>query len=217
MKLIERCKSCIILNPKFTDCYWAYAVYDENDNLLIIYFGTLKEILSMRPFRSSEKFNSEVNYKYVLLKPYETKIDAENSLKFWMDLSELQGKTPPLNVYQRVYNDFQYIQCLNNGKFYRTASDIVRIFGVTHSALSNHLRGVTGHRTVKGLRFKYHYGEAPEEVELPGGIKYKQHGPHKGYITVPSEDPINRKGITPLERKIEIERLKALGEMSWQS
>lgn len=215
MKLIERCKNVLVLNAKFNDKYWTYAIYDENDNLLIIYFGTLKEILSMRPFRSSEKFNEDSNYKYVLLKPYDNKIDAENSLKFWMDLSELKGSTPPFNVYQRIYNDFQYIKCLNNGKFYRTATDVVKIFGVTHSALSNHLRGVTGYKTVRGLTFKYHYGESPVEVELPNGLKYKQHGPHNGYILVPSEDPINQRGITEEQRKTEIERLRALGGVAW--
>ena len=207
-RLIDVCKNTIVLGSKLRDKIWVYAVYNMQEELIFMYFGTMKEIIEMRPFRSNEKFNENEDYRYVLLRPYNNRIDAENALNVWMNLSELKGKTPPFNIYSQGYNNNSYIYCVDNGRYYQSAQDVVKIFNVSQPALSNHLRGVTGYRHVKGLTFKFYYGERPREIEMAGGVKMQQVGPHGGYATVPSDDPLNQPNLTKDEIKREIENAR---------
>lgn len=201
-KLINRCKSKLTLHANYLNSVWIYGIYDSQENLVFMYYGTLKEIVSMSRFRANEKFNPSEYYTYVLIQPCCSRIEAEKNLTYWMDNSELQGKMPAYNVYNSSYNNKRFIQCVENGRFYRTASDIVKIFNVSQSALSNHLRGTSGHRSVKGLHFRFHSGDSPTEIEEYGG--YKLQKTDLGYKTVPSDCPINKVGITEFERQQQI-------------
>lgn len=170
MKLIDTCKNTITLNTKNLEAFWVYGIY-ENNELVFMYYGQLRDIIAMRPFKINEKFIEGQSYTYALLQECSNKIEAENTLNTWIKLSELGGATPPYNNFNRAYNDNKFIQCLETGRFYRSAQDIVRIFNVSQSALSNHLRGVPGYRTVKGMRFRYTHNATPDVIELPGGLR----------------------------------------------
>lgn len=196
--LLDKCYSRILLQKRYLNRYWVYAVYNLKRELLFMSYASLKEITSMSPFKLNEKFNEEESYIFVLIQSYDSKPAAENGVTYWINHSELQGTTPPLNIYNKTYNNTHFIQCIENGKFYKTAADVVRIFNISQSALSNHLRGLPGHRSIKGLHFKYHIGENPDEIEIYGG--YKLQKAFGGYKTVQSDDPINKMGITEQER-----------------
>lgn len=185
----------LTLSAQTIDGFWIYKVYDSQERLVFMFYGKLKDIISMRPFRINAKFDPKEDYKYVLVQWCGNRLDAENALDRWMKTCE----TPLYNIYNQTYNDKYYIQCLENGRFYRSAQDIVKIFRVSQSSVSNHLRGVTGYRHVKGLTFKFHHGERPAEIELAGGYKLQQHGPHNGHITVQSTDPINNPNLSDNE------------------
>lgn len=210
-KLINRCRNCLVLNKDFLNKYWVYAVYDVSDNLLFIHYGTYKDIITMRPFISSEKFNSDETYKYVLLNFYNTKIAAENAISMWINNSELEGKTPPYNGFIKQYNSDACIQCVENKRYYRTAIDVAKIFNVAQSALSNHLRGVAGYKSVKGLHFKYYYGDRPNEIEEWGGYKL-QRMENGGYARVPSDDPLNNNYS---DKEKAIDELRTKGGFVW--
>lgn len=201
-KLIKRCSSRIVMQSKYLNKLWVYGVYNSQQQLVFMSYGTLREIIMMSPFKTIEKFNENENYTFVLIQPCDNKIAAENALSHWINNSELEGTTPPFNIYNKSYNNRYFIQCLENGRYYQTASDIVKIFNVSQSALSNHLRGLPGHRSVKGLHFKYYTGPNPAEIEQAGGYKLLYNG--FGYKSVPSDDPINRLGITDTEKREQI-------------
>lgn len=213
-KLINLCANSISLNLKFRDKIWVYAIYDSREQLVFMYYGTLKEIIEMRPFKTNEKFNENETYRYVILKPYDNKVDAENALGVWMNVSELKGSMPPYNIYSQGYNNNSYIYCVDNGRYYKSAQDVVKIFNISQPALSNHLRGVTGYRHVKGLTFKFHHGPRPAEIEMAGGFKMQQVGPNGGYRTIPSDDPLNRPNLTNEQIKQEIEKSRVNGLMA---
>ena len=200
-RLIDCCKNSIKLSKKTVDKIWVYGIYNSQEELVFMFYGKLREIMSLSPFRINPKFDENEEYTVVLVQPCKDKIDAENALTAAINNFELKGSTPAYNVYNRCYNNTYYIQCLNNGKFYRTAQDVVKIFRVSQPALSNHLRGVTGYRHVKGLTFKIYNNtsmDAPKEVEMAGGYKWvaTEGG---GYKTVQSDDILNREGITEAE------------------
>ena len=207
-KLFNKCQNKIFLNKKYIDKYVVYAVYNSEQQLVFIHYGTLKEIISMRPLNLCDGFNDDEFYSFVLLNFYSNKIDAENAVSYWINVSELQGSTPPLNGSLKLYNSDAFIQCLENGRFYKSSVDVAKIFGVAQSALSNHLRGVTGYRSVKGLHFKRYYGERPAEIELYGGLKMQS--VYGGYKTVPSDDPVNTK-----DNARALEELRMRGLIAW--
>lgn len=201
-KLIDICRNSVTLSADTCDKLWIYGIYDSKEQLVFMFYGKLKDIVALRPFRINPKFDEKEKYTFVLIQPCKDKIDAENALVTALNRSELNGNTPPYNVYNKLYNDTYFIQCLNNGKFYRSAQDIIKIFHVSQPALSNHLRGVTGYRHVKGLTFRFYNDEnaqSPNEIEMADGWKQVKTGEHGGYVTVPSDDIINRQGITDSE------------------
>lgn len=213
-KIINKCSSKIVMQSKYLNKLWVYGVYNSEQDLVFLSYGTLREIVMMSPFKTIEKFNENENYTFVLIQPCDNKIAAENALSYWITNSELQGRTPPFNIYNKSYNNRYFIQCMENGRFYQTAADVVKIFNVSQSALSNHLRGLPGHKSVKGLHFKYYTGLNPTEIEQSGG--YKLQSVPGGYKSVPSDDPINRIGITESEKREEIARLVGrYGGMIW--
>lgn len=207
-KLIDKYKNRIVLHKNFIDKYWVYGVYNAYNQLVFIQYGTLKDIISMRPLNLCDNYDENESYTFVLLKCYGKKIDAENAVSYWINNSELEGKAPPFNGQLKLYNNDALIQCMENGRFYRTCVDVVKIFNVSASALSNHLRGVTGYKSVKGLHFKRYYGERPKEIEEFGGYKL-QRAELGGYKRVPSDDPVN----APDNRKA-LEDLK-MGVWPW--
>lgn len=214
-KIINKCFNRITLNVKSLNKFWVYAVYDNQFNLIFISYGTLKEIVSMSPLKTLQNFNNDENYTFLPIQPCNSKLEAENAVSAWITNSELEGKTPVFNLYSRNYNNSSFIQCLENGRYYRTATDIAKIFNIAQSALSNHLRGVPGHKSVKGLHFKYYYGERPIEIEQTDGYKLVR-GALGGYKTVPSDCPINKLGITESEKRAEIEKLtNQFGSVIW--
>ena len=205
-KLIYRCNNTLTLNSRVLDSIWVYGIYDSKLDLVFMFYGTLKDIIAMRPFKLNFKYDENENYTYVLIQPCKNKLDAENAFNYWLKESELEGSMPPYNVYNNVYNDKYYIQCVENGKFYRSAQDVVKIFGFSQPAVSNHLRGVTGYKHVKGLTFCYYHGDMPDEIELAGGMKLKREG--SGHITTRSEDPLNQPNLTERDRVRLIEEMK---------
>lgn len=209
--LIELSKVRLDMHMSFLDKYWTYAVYNSKRELVFIYYGTFKDIIAMRPLRLCENFNEDDLYSYVFLNHFTRKIDAENAVSYWIIHSELEGKTPIYNLHLKLYNNDSYIQCLENGRFYKTSVDVAKIFNVSQSALCNHLRGVAGYKSVKGLHFKRYYGERPKEIELFGGCKLQHNG--LGYVTVPSDDPINTKDT--YQRDAVLEDLKMRSTATW--
>lgn len=207
-KLFDKCQNKIFLNKKYLDKYLVYAVYNSEQRLVFIHYGTLKDIIAMRPLNLCEGFNDDEFYSFVLLNFYSNKIDAENAVSYWINSSELQGSTPPLNGSLKLYNSNAFIQCLENGRFYKSSVDVAKIFGVAQSALSNHLRGVTGYKSVKGFHFRRYYGERPAEIEMYGGFKMQGNG--FGYKTVPSDDPVNT-----ADNAKALDDLRARGVVIW--
>lgn len=156
----------LLLNINALDNYWVYSVFDDKQ-LVFMYYGKLRDIIAMRPFNVNEHFDSSKSYRYVLNQMCFNKIEAENALNSWLKIAELEGVLPSYNMYNKTYNNDKLIQSVDTGKYYRSAQDVVRIFHVTQPALSNHLRGVPGYRSVKGLRFRYAYNVSPDVIELP--------------------------------------------------
>jgi len=205
--LIDKIDNQFRMSSTFLDCIWVYAIYDSHKQLVFMSYGLLKDIISFHPFRSNPKFIEGEIYTVVLVNGYKNKFEAERGFNIWLGMSELNGTVPPYNIYNVKYNTNKYIQCLDNGKYYKSAQDIVKIFNLPQGALSCHLRGVPGYKRVKGLSFKYVYGVQPDEVEMAGGYKWvKREG--GAYATVPSTDAINRPNLTPEEIADAIERMK---------
>lgn len=213
-KIIDNCYNRISLSNLSYDKIWVYAIYNSMNELIYMYYGKLKDIVSLSPFRTNPKYDEREIYTIVFITPCKDKIDAENRLSTAINNSELKGGTPPYNVYNRGYNDYYFIQCLENGKFYKSAQDVIKIFRVSQPALSCHLRGVSGYKHVKGLTFKYYNGDSPNEIELAGGYKWVK-GDMGGYKTLPSDDIINRTDITEDEIESYINTLINRRYMTW--
>ena len=68
-KLINRCSSRVVMQSKYLNKVWVYGVYNSQQQLVFMSYGTLREIIMMSPFKTIEKFNENENYTFVLIQP----------------------------------------------------------------------------------------------------------------------------------------------------
>lgn len=145
----------LLLSGKTMCAFWTYAVYNAYNELLFVWYGRLNDIVGSRPFRSLNCYDPSQMYKVYLLGCVNTEIEARNEVNWWIEHSELHGRTPLWNMNFRIYNDNKLIRCLETGELFRNAQEIVKTYGVCQSALSKHLAQKAGYKTVKGMRFVY--------------------------------------------------------------
>jgi len=62
--------------------------------------------------------------------------------------------TPPINQKMPPRRQNGPIECIDTGQKFANMSDCIKTHGLTQSALSNHLNGKPGHKTVKGRTYR---------------------------------------------------------------
>lgn len=78
------------------------------------------------------------------------KVDCVNHR---MSLLRSMTDTPPANRYGS-YGQQMRIQCIEDGKIYRTQQEAAQAYGIAQGNLSHHLRGSPGYPKVGGRTFK---------------------------------------------------------------
>lgn len=121
----------------------AYTISDTRapEQVLFLATGKLSTVVTLQDFRRSRMYNAEAVYTVTL-------IDRQPSREL-------------MEVYKAMYNPAEYVapqssavRCVETGELFKTSYEAAKTLGLTFSALSNHLNGKKGFKTVKGLTFE---------------------------------------------------------------
>lgn len=110
------------------------------EQVLFLGYGKLSTVVTLQDFRRSLAYNPEAVYTMTI-------IDREPDREV-------------MDMYKAMYNPIECmapkssaVRCVETGEVFKTSYEAAKTLGLTFSALSNHLNGKKGFKTVKGLTF----------------------------------------------------------------
>lgn len=77
-------------------------------------------------------------------------LDCQRFRETWMRTFK---RRPRCNLFGHMTERFSKIQCVETGEIFESQVAVCLAVGVATSQMSNHIRGVPGHRTIKGRRY----------------------------------------------------------------
>lgn len=142
------------IKPTNNNDYYLYTV--KNDAGTILYAGVDKicDIVTFKTLLPNPLFVASEYYNIDIFKGHSKYFIAYNMIsKLIHDLCG--DKMPPLNITQH-YNRHSNVICNDTGIIYRNASEACKALGIQSPRMSNHLSNKPGHKTIKGLTFRYY-------------------------------------------------------------
>jgi hypothetical protein len=134
--------------------YYAYAILNNNGDYVFASFDKYHEIFALRPLMRVADFVSGATHTLELIgNGSERRIDAENDCAAFMRQKRDEGHQFPYNL--QTYDN--QLQCAN-------------ALGISQSALSGHLNGQRGFKSVKGFTFRY--TKANPTLALPATVQH---------------------------------------------
>lgn len=133
--------------------YFVFGIVREEDNAVVyIGYSLLRNFFTFRTLINNpiwREYIGERKFTIILLSNH----TAEQNARIEMRNAIGQYK-PIINMDKRFYLNQGRVTCNETGTIYRNASEACLALGLPTSAMSNHLNGKPGHRTIKGLTFR---------------------------------------------------------------
>jgi hypothetical protein len=133
-----------------------YALYEHRLIDKVIYLGICKltDIYSFPDARQNTEWlrfiTGDVPIIVKVLRTAPRAIDLQNE-RYRL----IQALRPPCNVSgNQLHGQHVMIECVEDGQRYPTQLEAAKAYGISQSALSNHLAGRVGYRTLKNHTFK---------------------------------------------------------------
>jgi len=147
----------IRLSFKPTEINNGWAVYQvhEAKTMKVIFIGIEKvtKIFSMTDFFANHYLKDIIDDdENIAVQVTDLVFSKGEALKQQVIRLREQGY-PEANKYSQL-SARGLIECIEDGKQYRTMNEVCAAYGVHQSALSKHLRNMTGYLSVKGYHFK---------------------------------------------------------------
>lgn len=144
----------LLLSETNINWYWIYTVESIENGLEFIGYGKIRDIVDLRPILKSEYYRQDRTYVYTLIEAVRDNVQAINKMNKWLKLLS-PNDLPRMNK-KWIYNYVgRKVRCNETGDVFETCVDACRRYGLSASALSNHLNRRKGFRTVKGKTFSY--------------------------------------------------------------
>jgi len=144
----------LTLKPSDNNSRYVYIVKNDKNEILYISSDKLTSIVAMTAISPNPQFNINHYYNIEILTAHENYHDAlltSNKLT-----KELCGeRIPPFNISQN-YSKFSNVQYIQTGVVYRNANEACKSLGIQAPRMCNHLQKKPGHKTIKGLTFRYY-------------------------------------------------------------
>lgn len=144
-----------------------YVVYDViNYKGDLIYKGLIKfdRLQFLDDLMNKREFNSNQEITVFTNAFFESKKDADKYLYDWLS----NNPWPVYNKITEHESKILAIICHNDGLLYLTQTEAARRYNIPQGRLSNHLRGVSGNKSIKGLHFGYKRITMDQYIELKG-------------------------------------------------
>lgn len=137
---------------ELTDYWYTYQVQTEFE-VVFIGFGRLNEIVSLKSISNMPSFKNDEKYTVIIHQGYSNRIEAvNNSIRLIREIGH--GMLPLFNK-EIGFNKGKSIICNETGVVYASAYRACQALNIQPPRMSNHLRGLKGHKTIHGLTFKY--------------------------------------------------------------
>jgi hypothetical protein len=151
--------------------YYAYAILNNNGDYVFASFDKYHEIFALRPLMRVADFVSGATHTLELIgNGSERRIDAENDCAAFMRQKRDEGHQFPYNLQTHHSRADTKILCDQNGQTYDNQLQCANALGISQSALSGHLNGQRGFKSVKGFTFRY--TKANPTLALPATVQH---------------------------------------------
>ena len=187
-----------------------FAVYKlintANNHTVFIWYSKAVDILSLTSLKSNPAFDANAQYTLQIMSYHLNLIEAQNAAGALMQREGM----PDLNKTLR-WNRKGPIICNETGQKFRNQAEAVQMMGINQSRLCQHLRGVPGYKTVKGLTFSFDGFFGGQSVPVQPTVYPGKQGPR--YYKLWDE---TTPGGNVMSRKVEVtkEQYDALPENS---
>jgi hypothetical protein len=129
-----------------------YKVSDANGTPIFVGCCKLTEVYYLRPLVKNPAFDATQAYSVEVLAITQNKVQAYNLMS--AHIKSTFGDKLPFFIVTAYHNLHGTIICEQTGEVFYRQSDICRKLDCTAAQLSNHLRGVAGYNSVRGMTFK---------------------------------------------------------------
>lgn len=133
-----------------------YCVYEIWDGAELLYIGLCRyaQLMQFPDAQGNSKFRERISRS----KPFNMRVIARGDRfscnKYRYSMARSLNPIPPCNL-AGITSYFQQIECVEDGKIYRTQKEAAEAYGISQGNLSSHLRGRAGFKQVRGHTFRY--------------------------------------------------------------
>jgi hypothetical protein len=140
----------LFLSPEHLKSWYVYSVESAAGGpVLYLGYNNLAAITSFQSLMGNPAFKRNDVYKVIIHSVHADQISAHNAA-----VKLIPEKQPALNLTER-YNRYMPVVCVTTGQRFRNAAEACRMLGIPSPRMSNHLAGKAGHKTIKGLSFRF--------------------------------------------------------------
>lgn len=142
-----------ILPTDLNNAWCVYLLKDNNDAIQFIGISKLDRIYTIADAKNNPGFKQYFpDNKYIFIQMIDI---APNKVKALQKHSERMRQLPniPMMMKYARYNKTLPIYCIETGETFKSLDEVARAHGVGAGNLSKHLRGVAGHRSIKGRTY----------------------------------------------------------------
>lgn len=137
---------------QFEKLYAVYQIINSQGHIIFIWYSRASEVLTLTVLKSNPAFDPNQQYTLQIISYHYNNIEALNAAS--AAARKLPDGMPELNKTVK-FNRKGPIVCNETGKIFRNQAEAVQLLGLNQGRLCQHLRGVPGYKSVKGLTFSF--------------------------------------------------------------
>lgn len=139
-------------------------VYDGAELVWIDIVRTLQDVIRLPKLNRVIGFEPDKEYEVVVFGQYEKSTEARNAL-----YAIAGTQTPKYNI--GAGRKEKIIVCNETGEEFRNAAELIKAKGLNPNSVYPHLRGDSGHKTVRGLTYSYKESVGAAQKVIDMGYK----------------------------------------------
>lgn len=144
----------LTIDPAMIHESHCFYLHEQNEAIIFCGIDLLINVLRMRKAQQNSLWRDMTKHAPITI--HFVTIDTDYRIVDHAHYAWIKQNRHPICNAQGTYikRERAMIECIETGMQYQTQHDVCEAIGASQSALSNHLRHVTGYVTVRGFTFK---------------------------------------------------------------
>lgn len=174
------------ITPSKLSLYYVYGIFDDKE-MVFCGYSRFVNVALFKEVIANKAFNPNKEYTVIIFEQCDGLIGARNSQAKYIKLYS-PGKNPLMNLVQM--RGKKKVKCIETGEVFESVNAVCTACGISTGVMYPHLRGLPGHRTVRGRTYVYMYDN---DEKLPVKDEYTSFDfMYDQIIDFAKEDDLNR-------------------------